>query len=93
MKMLLLVALMMLGEGGHGLSAVAPMAQKRLSPFAQSALESVMKHPIVQKNEFCDWFAEGSATIEQAQDLVQQFSVFSNLFLLAQVRSLSLMNK
>ena len=33
----------------------------------------------------CEWFGKGEATVEQAQDLVVQFSVFSNLFLLAQL--------
>ena len=33
-----------------------------------------------------EWFATGEATPEQAKELVVQFSVFSNLFLLAQLR-------
>jgi hypothetical protein len=55
------------------------------SPFAAKALSVVSKHPIVQKNSYTEWFATGELSIEQAQDLVTQFSVFSNLFLLAQL--------
>jgi len=55
------------------------------SPFAQKALAIVEKHPIVQSNAYTEWFAGGEASIDQARDLVVQFSVFSNLFLLAQL--------
>ena len=55
------------------------------SPFATKALEIVSNHHIVKSNPYTEWFASGEATIEQAQELVQQFSVFSNLFLLAQL--------
>jgi hypothetical protein len=57
-----------------------------LSPFASRALSIVEKHPIVQTNPYTEWFATGEATPEQAKELVVQFSVFSNLFLLAQLR-------
>jgi len=56
-----------------------------LSPFAAKALTIVTNHKIVKSNPYCEWFARGEATIPQAQELVTQFSVFSNLFLLAQL--------
>jgi pyrroloquinoline quinone (PQQ) biosynthesis protein C len=55
------------------------------SPFATRALTIVSKHPIVTRNDYTEWFANGDATVPQARDLVKQFSVFSNLFLLAQL--------
>jgi len=55
------------------------------SPLASSALTAVSSHPVVTRNEYCSWFAKGEATDEQVKDLVVQFSVFSNLFLLAQL--------
>ena len=65
---------------------IVPMASGVVthSPFATRALSIVAKHPIVTKNEYTEWFAKGEATIPQAQQMVKQFSVFSNLFLLAQ---------
>ena len=48
------------------------------SPFANKALSIVKAHPIVQSNSYTEWFAEGDASIEEAQHLVKQFSVFSN---------------
>jgi len=55
------------------------------SPFAQKALSIVSAHPIVQKNSYTNWFADGDVSIDDARDLIVQFSVFSNLFLLAQL--------
>ncbi|EOD28153.1 hypothetical protein EMIHUDRAFT_443019 [Emiliania huxleyi CCMP1516] len=55
------------------------------SPLAAKALDHVSSHPVVEHNPYCDWFSKGEATEEQVKDLVVQFSVFSNLFLLAQL--------
>ena len=52
-----------------------------LSPFATKALAIVSNHHIVNSNPYTEWFESGEATVEQAQELVQQFSVFSNLSL------------
>ena len=46
---------------------------------------TVMEHPVVTDNRYCAWFAGGEASREQVRDLVQQFSVFSNLFVVAQL--------
>ena len=45
----------------------------------------VAAHSVVTGNRYCEWFAEGAATREQVRDLIQQFSVFSNLFIVAQL--------
>ena len=45
----------------------------------------VMEHPVVTDNRYCTWFADGAASRDQVRDLVQQFSVFSNLFVVAQL--------
>lgn len=46
---------------------------------------TVMDHPVVTDNRYCAWFAGGEASRAQVRDLVQQFSVFSNLFIVAQL--------
>ncbi|KAJ8599817.1 hypothetical protein CTAYLR_004022 [Chrysophaeum taylorii] len=56
------------------------------SPFARKALSIVAAHRIVKSNPYCEWFRHGEANRAQVRDLVQQFSVFSNLFLSAQLR-------
>jgi len=53
--------------------------------FRDKAMGVVTSHPIVQGNAFTEWFAEGGASEAQQRDLVQQFSVFSQLFLIAQL--------
>jgi pyrroloquinoline quinone (PQQ) biosynthesis protein C len=53
--------------------------------FLDQVREVVMSHPVVTHNEYCEWFARGEANREQVRDLLQQFSVFSNLFIVAQL--------
>jgi hypothetical protein len=53
--------------------------------FLEQVQETVMSHPVVSHNDYCDWFAQGDASRDQVRDLIQQFSVFSNLFIVAQL--------
>ena len=53
--------------------------------FMEQVRETVMSHPVVTHNDYCIWFHRGEATREQVRDLIQQFSVFSNLFIIAQL--------
>ncbi|MGI8847821.1 MAG: hypothetical protein ACR2GX_06115 [Candidatus Dormibacteria bacterium] len=53
--------------------------------FMSQVEEVVMSHPVVTSNAYCRWFARGEASRDQVRDLVQQFSVFSNLFIVAQL--------
>lgn len=53
--------------------------------FLEQVRETVMSHPVVANNEYCIWFSKGEATRDQVRDLIQQFSVFSNLFIVAQL--------
>ena len=45
----------------------------------------VERHPVVTDNRYCTWFAQGQASAAQVKDLLVQFSVFSNLFIVAQL--------
>jgi hypothetical protein len=40
-------------------------------------------HPVVVRNEYCLWFRQGDFSVDHLRYFVQQFSVFSNLFLIA----------
>jgi len=53
--------------------------------FHAQVTEIVFQHPVVTDNRYCVWFAQGEATRAQVRDFLQQFSVFSNLFLVAQL--------
>ncbi|MBD3648886.1 MAG: hypothetical protein HUJ31_15875 [Pseudomonadales bacterium] len=50
--------------------------------------EEVLKHRIITDNPFTPWFEKGEFTPAQARTFVQQFSVFSNEFLVAQLRKM-----
>src|SRR3954447_19882243 len=61
---------------------------------APSTLESlrrridhvVAEHPVVTSNRYTQWFAEGDAGRGEGRHLAVQFSVFSHLFVEAQLR-------
>lgn len=53
--------------------------------FYERVRDTVMEHPVVTDNAYCGWFAQGQATRDQVRDLTVQFSVFSNLFIVAQL--------
>src|ERR1700681_802398 len=53
--------------------------------FLDQVRETVMSHPVVTNNEYCVWFDKGEASRAQVRDLIQQFSVFSSLFIVAQL--------
>lgn len=56
-------------------------------PDARAALDALIaKHPIVERNRFTRWFARGTATDAQLRAFTVQFSVFSHLFIEAQLR-------
>src|SRR5438270_9129348 len=46
----------------------------------------VNNHPVVVDNTYTRWFARGEATHDEVRHLVTQFSVFSHLFVEAQLR-------
>jgi hypothetical protein len=48
--------------------------------------ELVHGHPVVTGNAYTRWFAEGHADLEEVRHLTVQFSVFSHLFVEAQLR-------
>ena len=48
--------------------------------------ELVAQHPVVAENRYTRWFAEGRATRGEVRHLAVQFSVFSHLFVEAQLR-------
>lgn len=58
----------------------------RLQRFKQRLEGEVLRHPVIVANPYTRWFAQGTFTREQARAFLIQFSVFSNEFLVAQLR-------
>jgi len=67
--------------------SIVPSSTKLASwpTFVERVQSTVLSHPVVQSNAYTKWFSGGDVTDAEARDLVIQFSVFSNLFLEAQL--------
>jgi hypothetical protein len=61
-------------------------ADPALDAFRARLDETVHQHPVVVDNAYTRWFATGGATRDQIRHLTVQFSVFSHLFVEAQLR-------
>ena len=57
-----------------------------LTAFTARVDEIVNNHPVVTDNRYTRWFANGEATRDEVRHLTVQFSVFSHLFVEAQLR-------
>ncbi len=57
----------------------------RFAGFVDTCNQELMVHPVITDNRFCDWFATGAADRPIVTHFIVQFSVFSNLFLIAQL--------
>ena len=56
--------------------------------FRQRIQLELLNHRVITSNPFTPWFERGEFTQEQAREFVVQFSVFSNEFLVAQLRKM-----
>ena len=61
---------------------------KRFAAFQRRIDRELLDHRVIRANAYTAWFATGSQSAAQMRDFVVQFSVFSNLFLLAQLRKM-----
>jgi len=57
-----------------------------LERFKRSISSHIEDHPIVRINRYTSWFSRGDATLEELRHFTVQFSVFSHLFIEAQLR-------
>ncbi len=58
---------------------------KKFLAFQQRINEELLQHPVITCNDYCNWFEQGDQNKAQVREFVVQFSVFSNLFLIAQL--------
>ena len=57
-----------------------------LDSFKTAVSGRIEDHPIVRMNGYTAWFSRGEATLEELRHFTVQFSVFSHLFIEAQLR-------
>lgn len=58
---------------------------RRFLNFQQRINKELLQHRIITFNRYTAWFKRGEQTHEQVKAFIVQFSVFSNLFLIAQL--------
>ncbi|OLS18798.1 MAG: hypothetical protein HeimC3_48620 [Candidatus Heimdallarchaeota archaeon LC_3] len=58
------------------------------SQFLQEVEEKFLNHRIVVDNKYCKWFETEGPNKEQTKHFIIQFSVFSHLFLIAQLKKM-----
>jgi hypothetical protein len=56
--------------------------------FLQEVESKFMNHRVIADNRYCQWFEKGEMTLNQLRHFIQQFSVFSHLFLIAQLKKM-----
>jgi hypothetical protein len=56
--------------------------------FLQEVEAKFMNHRIIVDNSYCKWFEKGEMTLDQLRHFIQQFSVFSHFFLVAQLKKM-----
>lgn len=65
---------------------MALTTESRIDAFRARVDHLVAEHPVVAQNRYTQWFAKGEATRGEIRHLAVQFSVFSHLFVEAQLR-------
>lgn len=68
-----------------GTPGYTPERAKAFEKFYQRVENELLSHPIIQHNAYTNWFENGTFNSAQLKDFLVQFSVFSNLFLFAQL--------
>jgi len=61
---------------------------KKFLKFQQRINSELLQHEIITDNKFTAWFKHGPHTEEKIKTFIVQFSVFSNLFLIAQLNKM-----
>lgn len=68
--------------------AQANRTKEEFSAFKKRIESEMLTHRVIVNNEYCKWFHDGELTTEDVRYFAQQFSVFSNLFLIAQLKKM-----
>ena len=59
---------------------------KNFNLLKQRIEKDFFQHPVIVNNPYTKWFKQGNANPEQVKDLILQFSVFSNHFIVVQCK-------
>ncbi|MFI5360994.1 MAG: hypothetical protein ACHQ49_03400 [Elusimicrobiota bacterium] len=67
-------------------SIARPVPAASLDSFKERIEREFFRHPVITDNSYTRWFSRGEASRSQVEDLLLQFSVFSNHFLVVQAK-------
>ena len=67
---------------------ISPEQGARYRRFLARVAKEFLTHPVVVDNRYTRWFAAGEATDDELRHFTTQFSVFSNQFLIAQLKKM-----
>ena len=59
---------------------------KDFNSFKKRIQKDFFEHPVIVNNPYTKWFKQGNVNTEQVKDLILQFSVFSNHFIVVQAK-------
>ena len=59
---------------------------KDFNSLKKTIEKEFFQHPVIVNNPYTKWFKQGNANTEQIKDLIVQFSVFSNHFIVVQCK-------
>ena len=72
----------------RAVAAKDTVKSRRFLAFRRRIDVELLNHRVIRANRYSEWFATGRQSAAQLRAFVVQFSVFSNLFLLAQLRKM-----
>jgi hypothetical protein len=61
-------------------------SKKDFPRFQKRVEDEIMTHRIIRENHYTNWFAKADLSLEEVKSFAVQFSVFSNLFIVAQLK-------
>ena len=67
---------------------MAQRSSSEFEDFKKRIEKEILSHQVIVNNEYCCWFEQATLTLDEVRYFVVQFSVFSNLFLVAQLKKM-----
>lgn len=80
-----------ISEHTQKLLAEGKITQSRVDDYFKlidRVVAEILPHPVITDNEYTAWFEKGGLSKENVRHFLVQFSVFSNLFILAQLKKM-----
>lgn len=77
-----------LSDNRESVRLLALKAPDSFEDFLADVELDLLSHPVIKRNPYTRWFSKGEATVAELRHFAVQFSVFSNQFLIAQLKKM-----